>query len=136
MAEQEDDEFEDMQDEAAAPSLVPEVAPGRTSSTETAGDRSAPRAARFGEGPEGQAARRERNLPGPRTGPLERAGSFWRDVRAELKRVTWPTLKEVQQTTIITIIAVIFFAAYLWGVDRILAFVITQLESVANRLFG
>ncbi|HEX8181913.1 MAG TPA: preprotein translocase subunit SecE [Pyrinomonadaceae bacterium] len=130
MAEQEDDEFEDMQDDAAAPSLAPEVAPGRTSSTETAGDRSAPRAARFGEGPEGQAARRERNLPGPRTGPLERAGSFWRDVRAELKRVTWPTLKEVQQTTIITIIAVIFFATYLYAVDWSLARAIEGLQKL------
>jgi preprotein translocase subunit SecE len=118
VAEQEDDEFEDMQDDEAA---APEVAPERTSSTETAGDRSAPRAARFGEGPEGRAARRERNVPGPRTGPLERAGTFWRDVRAELKRVTWPTLKEVQQTTIITIIAVIFFATYLYAVDWSLA---------------
>jgi preprotein translocase subunit SecE len=114
VAEQEDDEFEGVEAE-------PAIAPERTSSTETAGDRAAPRAARFGEGPEGQAARRERNIPGPRTGPFDRAGSFWRDVRAELKRVTWPTLKEVQQTTIITIIAVIFFAAYLYGVDWSLA---------------
>ena len=136
MAEQEDDEFEGTQDDAAESAREPETAPARTSSTETAGDRSAPRAARFGEGPEGRAARRERNIAGPRTGPLERAGSFGRDVRAELKRVTWPTLPEVQKTTIITIIAVIFFATYLWGVDHILAFAITQLESVANRLFG
>ena len=135
MAEQEDDEFEEMQDGPAS-ALEPEVAPGRTSSAEAPGDRSAPRAARFGEGPEGRAARRERGVAGPRTGPLDRAGSFWRDVRAELKRVTWPTPKEVQHTTIITVIAVIFFAAYLWGVDHILAFAITQLESLAGRLFG
>jgi preprotein translocase subunit SecE len=114
VAEQEDDEFEGVEADSA-------IAPERISSTETAGDRAAPRAARFGEGPEGQAARRERNIPGPRTGPLDRAGSFWRDVRAELKRVTWPTLKEVQQTTIITIIAVIFFATYLYAVDWSLA---------------
>lgn len=122
MAEQEDGEFEEMQAEPA----------------ETAGDRSAaPRTARFGEGPEGRAARKERNLAGPRNaGPVERAGTFWRDTRAEMKRVAWPTLKEVQQTTLITVVAVIFFATYLWGVDHALAFAITQLENVAGRLFG
>ena len=125
MAEQEDDELEGMPDDPAA---TPEER-----ATETPSDRAA--AARTGAG--GSRARRERTAAAPRgTGTFERAGSFWRDVRAELKRVAWPTLKEVQNTTIITIIAVIFFAAYLWGVDRILAFVITQLESVANRLFG
>jgi preprotein translocase subunit SecE len=123
-----------MQDDAVAPAEEP--APEGVSSTETAGDRAAPRAARFGEGPEGRGARRERGVRGARAGGLERAGQFWRDVRAELRRVTWPTVKEVQNTTIITVIAVIFFAAYLWGVDRILAFAITQLENVANRVFG
>ena len=123
MAEHED-EFEEMQD-GPAPTLEPEAAPGRASSAEAPGDRSAPRA-----------PRRERAVAGARTGPLDRAGTFWRDVRAELKRVTWPTLKEVQHTTVITVIAVIFFAAYLWGVDHILAFAITQLESLAGRLFG
>ena len=124
MAEQEDDELEGMPEELAA---TPEER-----ATETAGDRAAARA------DAGPRARRERAAAvAPRgTGTFERAGSFWRDVRAELKRVAWPTLKEVQNTTIITVIAVIFFAAYLWGVDRILAFVITQLENVANRLFG
>ena len=78
----------------------------------------APRAARFGEGAEGKAARRERGLKGARVGPLARAGQFLRDVRAEMKRVTWPGGKEVKNTTIITIIAVIFFAVYLFAVDQ------------------
>jgi preprotein translocase subunit SecE len=38
----------------------------------------------------------------------------------------------VRNTTIITVIAVIFFAAYLWGVDRAFAFLIEQLQ----RLLG
>jgi preprotein translocase SecE subunit len=35
-----------------------------------------------------------------------------------MRRVTWPTLKDVQNTTIITIIAVAFFATYLWLIDK------------------
>ena len=45
----------------------------------------APRTARFGQGPEGKAARRERGHSTP-AGP-GRLGQFLQDVRAEMKRV-------------------------------------------------
>ena len=96
----------------------------------------APRATRFSEGKEERGARRERGASGAHAGFFERTAKFWHDVRAELKRVTWPTLKEVRSATIITIIAVIFFAVYLWAVDRVLAFLIVQLERFVNWLFG
>jgi preprotein translocase subunit SecE len=95
-----------------------------------------PRAARFGEGAEGRGARRERGLSGPRTSAIGRLGQFLRDVRAELKRVSWPTAKEVQNTTIITLIAVIFFAVYLFLVDRIWAFLLVELNQLLNWLTG
>jgi preprotein translocase subunit SecE len=95
-----------------------------------------PRAARFGEGPEGKAARRERGVSAPRVGPVGRLGQFIRDVRAELKRVSWPSATEVKNTTIITLIAVIFFAAYLFVVDQALARMITGLAWLVNKLFG
>jgi preprotein translocase subunit SecE len=100
--------------------LEPEPAPGRVSSADVAAGVPGPRAARFGEGVEGKGARRERGLTGPRTGPIERAGNFLHDVRTEMKRVSWPSANEVKNTTIITIIAVIFFAIYLFGVDQII----------------
>jgi SecE/Sec61-gamma subunits of protein translocation complex len=62
-----------------------------------------PRAARFGEGSEGRSERRERGLTGRRAGPVERISQFLRDIRAELKRVSWPTANEVKNTTIITL---------------------------------
>lgn len=93
-----------------------------------------PRAARFGEGVEGKGARRERSVSGPRVGPLGRLGQFVRDVRAELKRVSWPTAKEVKNTTIITLIAVIFFAAYLFVVDQALSRLINGLSWLINKV--
>ncbi len=92
----------------------------------------APRMARFGEGSEGTPARRERGLAGPRDGFFARAGKFLHDVRAEMGRVSWPSALQVRNTTIITIIAVIFFATYLFAVDRLFAFLLEQLA----RLFG
>ena len=88
-----------------------------------------PRAAAFGEGAEGRAVRRERGLAGPRTGFIQRTAQFLRDTRSEMRRVSWPTANEVRNTTIITLIAVIFFAIYLFSVDRVWAFLIEHLRS-------
>ena len=100
------------------------------------GSLSAPRAGRFGEGAEGKGARRERGLSGPRVGPLGRMSQFLRDVRAEMKRVSWPSAKEVKNTTIITLIAVIFFAIYLFSVDRVWAFLLLQLNHFLGWMTG
>ena len=96
----------------------------------------APRTARFGEGAEGKGARRERGLSGPRVGPIGRMAQFLRDIRAEMKRVSWPSAKEVKNTTIITLIAVIFFAIYLFLVDRLWSFLLVQLNQFLNWLTG
>ena len=105
-------------DDADELPLEPEPPPGRVSSSDVPTGAPGPRAARFGEGVEGKAVRRERGVTGARTGPIERTGNFLRDVRAEMKRVSWPSANEVKNTTIITVIAVIFFAIYLFGVDQ------------------
>jgi len=94
------------------------------------------RAGRFGEGAEGKGARRERGLSGPRVGPVGRMLQFLRDVRAEMKRVSWPSAKEVKNTTIITLIAVIFFAVYLFLVNRVWAFLILPLNHLLSWITG
>ena len=108
---------------------LPEPAPARDSSVVKPIGTPSPRAARFGEGSEGRGARRERGLAGPRTGFIQRTSQFIRDTRAEMRRVSWPSAKEVKDTTIITLIAVVFFAIYLFSVDRIWAFLIEHLRS-------
>lgn len=137
VARKEDEELYKNQDDPAETTLDVKPAPERLSSSDVPpGTLPAPRAARFGEGPEGRGARRERGLAGPREGFFERLVTFWHDVRAELRRVSWPSAKEVQSTTIITIVAVVFFAVYLFAVDRVLVFLITQLERLVNSVIG
>lgn len=92
-----------------------------------------PRAARFGEGPEGKVARRERGQPGRQSGP-GRIGQFLHDVRAEMKRVSWPNASHVKNTTIITLIAVVFFAVYLFAVDQALARLIIGVEWLVEKI--
>ncbi len=56
--------------------------------------------------------------------------SFLTEVRAELKKVTWPSRKEVYSTTLVVIATSIFFGFYLWGLDlamsRVLSFVLKR----------
>jgi len=42
---------------------------------------------------------------------------FLAEVRNEMRRVTWPTRKEVYATTIVVILTSAFFGLYLWGLD-------------------
>ena len=51
----------------------------------------------------------------------DRARTFLTEVRAEMKRVTWPTRREVYATTVVVILVSVFFGLYLWGVDLVLA---------------
>ena len=59
---------------------------------------------------------------------FERIGQFLRDTRAEMRRVSWPTLIMVRNSTLITLVAVVFFAVYLFAVDRVWTFLIDNLK--------
>jgi preprotein translocase subunit SecE len=50
----------------------------------------------------------------------QRAKSFYNDVRTEMKKVTTPSWKEVQGTTVVVIITVFLFGAYFWLIDLVI----------------
>ena len=43
------------------------------------------------------------------------------ELKAEMRRVTWPSRKQVEGTTAVVIISVFLFAGYFAVIDRILA---------------
>jgi preprotein translocase subunit SecE len=56
---------------------------------------------------------------------------FWpfiKEARAELKKVTWPSRSEVYSTTIVVIIAVVFFGFYLFFMDVAFSWAITKIK--------
>ena len=63
---------------------------------------------------------------GPRK--IKEGRDFLTEVRAELKKVTWPSQKEVYSTTIVVIATTVFFGFYLWlldlGFSRVLSHVL------------
>jgi len=90
------------------------------------------RTARFNDGPESKPVRRGEHGPSL----FDRIGQFLHDVRAELKRVSWPSANHVKNTTIITLIAVIFFSIYLFAVDQALSRLILGLDWVLEKIAG
>ena len=62
-------------------------------------------------------------------GRFERMRLFLSEVRNELKRVTWPTQREVYATTVVVILVSVFFGLYLWIIDM-------ALSSAVHWLFG
>ena len=62
----------------------------------------------------------------------KRFGNFLKDVRAELKKVTWPSRAEVTSTTIVVIAATIFFGFYLFVMDIVFSWLIGKVQG----LFG
>ena len=55
--------------------------------------------------------------------------TFLTEVRNEMRRVTWPSRREVYATTVVVILTSIFFGVYLWGLDLALTWVV-------GRIFG
>ncbi|MCA9392224.1 preprotein translocase subunit SecE [candidate division WWE3 bacterium] len=46
--------------------------------------------------------------------------TFFRDVQAEMRRVTWPTRQETTQMTVVVIIATVITGIYVGGIDYLL----------------
>lgn len=65
-------------------------------------------------------------------GRFDRMRTFLTEVRNELKRVTWPSQKEVYATTVVVILTSVFFGLYLFALD----FGINSLVQWIFRRFG
>ena len=62
----------------------------------------------------------------------KRFANFLKETRGELRKVTWPSRAEVTSTTIVVIVATVFFGFYLFFMDLIFSWVITQIKSLVS----
>ena len=61
----------------------------------------------------------------------QRLVDFLKDVRSEMRKVVWPTQKEVQATTTVVLVTVFIFAAYFWLVDNVIG---KAIEALLHKL--
>ena len=66
----------------------------------------------------------------------EGIGDFIQKTREELGRTTFPSGDEVRKTTIIVVINVIFFALYLFLIDKGWTYVLEGLTWLVNKIAG
>ncbi len=66
----------------------------------------------------------------------EGVGDFIRNTREELEKTTFPSSDVVKNTTIIVIVNVIFFAIYLFLVDRAWVYILDTLTWLVNKIVG
>jgi preprotein translocase subunit SecE len=71
---------------------------------------------------------------------LQRASSwpvgvknYFEELQAEMRRVTWPSWKQVRATTLVVIVAVFAFAAYFAVIDEIFASLINKLMNAFTK---
>jgi preprotein translocase subunit SecE len=58
---------------------------------------------------------------------------YFEELRAEMRRVTWPSWKQVRATTTVVLFAVFAFAAYFAVVDQLVNMAITKLFTTLTR---
>lgn len=68
------------------------------------------------------------------SGWIAGAKEYLVDIKAEMRRVTWPAKAQVQATTAVVIAAVFLFAAYFAVVDLLLGRAVNQIfQTLARR---
>lgn len=66
----------------------------------------------------------------------EGVGEFIQHTREELDRTTFPASEDVRNTTLIVIVSVLFFAVYLFVVDRGWTYLLEGLSWLINKIAG
>ena len=66
----------------------------------------------------------------------ESVGEFIASTREELDRVSFPSSEDVRNTVIIVIVSVLFFALYLFVIDRAWVYLLDVLTWVVDKLAG
>lgn len=64
-------------------------------------------------------------------GIFSKIGRYFRDMRGEVKKVVWPSKKQVINNTVIVIVMVIISSLLIGGFDAILSQVVNLLFNVA-----
>jgi len=62
-----------------------------------------------------------------------RIKDYWQDLKAEMRRVTWPSWKQVRATTLVVLVAVFLFAGYFAVVDAVTGRAINRIFRIFTR---
>ncbi len=62
---------------------------------------------------------------------LARFNSYLKETAQELKRVSWPGINELKESTVVVLVTVLVITVFLFAVDKVLDLGIKQLIALA-----
>lgn len=71
------------------------------------------------DGKQEKAQRKELEKKAEKKPAKKRRFGFLKDVRSELKRVTWPTKQDVLRWSVVVVVALLFFGVYVAVLDNV-----------------
>jgi len=63
---------------------------------------------------------------------FQRLSKYFGDVRAELKRVVWPTRPEVINASVVVIVTLIFFTVFTFAVDQVVLLLVSSIAKIGG----
>ena len=62
-----------------------------------------------------------------------RIAKWFREMRSELKKVIWPTRKQIVQNTTISLVIMVIAALVVWGIDNVGAQIVRAILSLGGK---
>ena len=74
---------------------------------------------RYKGGETGPGSKPGKTAPAGKPNVFARTGTYFHDVRSEMKRVVWPTRAEVLNSSVVVVTTLIFFIVFILIVDQV-----------------
>ena len=63
----------------------------------------------------------------------KRVAKWWREMKSELKKVVWPSSKQVVNNTVVAVVVIIISAIVIWGFDEIAQLIVQAVLKLAGK---
>ena len=63
----------------------------------------------------------------------KRVSKWWREMKSELKKVVWPTPKQIVNNTVVALVVMLASAIVIWGFDEIAQLIVRAVLSLAGK---
>jgi len=67
---------------------------------------------------------------------MDKFVTYFKGVKSEWGKITWPERKQVIAQTIIVLVIVIAFTIYTYGLDLLFQFIVPGFGDIIKRIFG
>jgi len=61
-----------------------------------------------------------------------KVGKWFREMRSELKKIVWPTRKQVLNNCLVAVVVIALFSIVVWGFDQFAAVVVHMLQTLGG----